>query len=392
MFSLRSRIPAGENRITRTVEALRGRGARLLDLTLSNPTGADLPYPRDLLVPLSTPAAFPYQPDPRGSLTARQAIAAHCGGPSSATGPAMDPHRLWLTSGTSEAYGMLFKLLCDPGGQILIPQPGYPLFEHLARLEGVRTRPYPLRYDGRWYIDMPALRAAIGPTTRALVCVNPNNPTGSYLKRDELLALADLGLPIISDEVFSAFPLQADATRVDSALTCPRVPVFCLGGLSKFAGMPQVKLSWIALGGDRTHHDELAARLDLIGDCYLSVGAPVQAATEALLTGTECVRAAIRRRLSTNYARLQVICSPGSPLSLLHTEGGWYAVLRLPSTLDEEAWVLRLLNEVGVVVQPGYFFDFDEGVHVVVSLLVPEADFATGTERLAQEVVRALTL
>lgn len=381
MFSHRSRVPASESRISRRVTAARAAGRVRFDLTLSNPTEAELSYPPDLLAPLSLAAGLHYAPDPRGLLTARQAIVRHMAAP----GVALEPDQLWLTSGTSEAYGMLFKLLCDPGDEVLVPTPGYPLFEHLARFEGVVARSYPLAYDGRWYVDMDGLRRALGPRTRAIVVIHPNNPTGAFLKRDELAALAALGQPIISDEVFCAYGFGHDPDRVTSALACGAVPVFALQGLSKAVGLPQLKLSWLAVGGASAVRPAIAARLELIADCYLSVGTPVQLALPQLLARAAPVTEAIRTRLGENRHTLQTLIGRTPSLSALHVEGGWYAPVRLPAVLSEEDWTLRLLD-AGVLVQPGYFFDFPHEAFIVLSLLTPTTRFRDGLAQIARVV------
>jgi aspartate/methionine/tyrosine aminotransferase len=291
-----------------------------------------------------------------------------------------------LTASTSEAYAYLFKLLCDPGDEVLVPAPSYPLFDHLAGLEGVSLVPYRLAYDGEWHVDVPHLRAAVGAKTRAILAVSPNNPTGSYLKRDELAAMAALGLPIVSDEVFAAYPLKVDARRAESALEAARETlVFALGGLSKLAGLPQMKLAWTCIAGPEAPRDEALARLELIADTFLSPGTPVQAALPRLLAAGARTRAAIAARTRTNLEVVRRACA-GSAASVLDVEGGWYATLRVPHTCSEEAWVLALLERDGVYVHPGWFFDFAEDAVLVVSLLTPEPALAEGIARIVARV------
>jgi alanine-synthesizing transaminase len=383
MFSSRSGVDLSPNALATALARLGDRP--VLDLTTSNPTGASIPYDRDaILSALALPGSLVYEPVPFGLASAREAVA----GDLSAHGPPIDPARVALTASTSEAYAYLFKLLCDPGDEVLVPRPSYPLFEHLARLESVQAISYRLAYDGAWHVDLPGVRAAITPRTRAIVTVSPNNPTGSYLKTTELGELAAMGLPIVSDEVFARYPLRADRTRALSALEAGQAPlVFALGGLSKLAALPQAKLAWMAVGGEPTRVDAALARLEVIADSYLSVAAPVQHALPALLATRTVAEQAIRDRTARNLAWLASAVS-GSAASLLDVEGGWYATLRLPRTRDEEAWALAFLEEDGVHVHPGHFFDFEEEAYVVVSLLTPEATLREGSQRILDRVAR----
>jgi alanine-synthesizing transaminase len=355
----------------------------VLDLTESNPTRAGLPYAREaILAAIARPASLVYEPAAFGIAPAREAVAAELGG----HGPALDTSRIVLTASTSEAYAFLFKLLCDPADEVLVPVPSYPLFEHLARLESVRAVPYRLAYDGAWHVDLASARSALGPRTRAIVAVSPNNPTGSYLKRAELSALAALGLPIVSDEVFARYPLREDATRARSALEADGAPlVFALGGLSKLAALPQMKLAWIAVGGEPARVAEALGRLEVIADAFLSLGTPVQHAAAALLESRHAAEGAIRERTQENLAFVRSAL-PGSPLSLLDVEGGWYATLRVPRTRSELEWAVALLEQDGVHVHPGHFFDFEDEAYLVVSLLTPEPVFHEAVERVVRRV------
>ncbi len=381
MFSKRSAFEQRKNALTLALEAAAPR----YDLTESNPTRAGLPYPGpELLAAFDNAAVRLYAPDPRGLLPARQAIALRM----AARQLQVDPAQVFLTSGTSEAYGYLFKLLCDPDDEVLVPQPSYPLFEHLCRLENVRAVPYPLHYDGQWHIGLPELRSAVSARTRAILLVSPNNPTGSYLKRSELLALENLGLPLISDEVFGEYPLRDDPERCQSALCSERALVFSLFGLSKQAALPQWKVSWICMRGPKAPTEQAAQRLELIADTYLSVATPTQLALPRLLSLLAPTQTALHARLRRNLGKLRGLLSNGSvsPASLLHVEGGFYATLRLPATQSEERWVLDFLEKDSVHVQPGYFFDFADEAYVVLSLLTPEATFDEGVKRLLQRV------
>jgi alanine-synthesizing transaminase len=379
VFSRRTSRQASKNALALALERTPPR----FDLTQSNPTHTGLAYPTaEILSAFEHAASERYDPDPRGLRAAREAVASLL----SRRDPLVTAEQLVLCSGTSEAYGFLFKLLCDPGDEVLIPEPSYPLFDDLCRLEDVRTRPYPLHYDGEWHISTGELRERVTERTRAILVVSPNNPTGSYLKQAELRALQDLGIPIISDEVFADYPLREDSGRAWTAREATRTLTFSLGGLSKQAALPQWKVAWLCISGPESSVADASSRLELIADTYLSVATPTQAALPALLRLTESVHDAIRERLARNLAVLRRAISGCGALTLLDVEGGFYATLRLPSTRTEEAWVLELLERDAIHVQPGYFFDFPSEAYVVVSLLTDEATFDEGVERLVRRV------
>ncbi|HEX5044366.1 MAG TPA: pyridoxal phosphate-dependent aminotransferase [Candidatus Polarisedimenticolaceae bacterium] len=356
-----------------TPNALARRRAELSaehDLTVSNPTLCGLPYPADLLAPLADPGGLRYVPDPRGMLSAREAVAGMAGVP---------PERIVLTASTSEAYALLFKLLADGGDAVAHPVPSYPLIEHLARLEGLRPLPYRLDPEDGWRPEP----ASLSPGVRAVVAVSPNNPTGSYLERESLAALAAASPALIVDEVFRAFPLESapGPSAVDAGpLT------FTLGGLSKELGLPQLKLAWIAVSGEGRPVREAMERLAYLADQYLSVATPVQRALPALLRGARPVREAIAGRCRENLAALRELARHAPEVSVLPVGGGWTAVLRVPALLDEEALALRILDVHRVAVQPGYFFDFPREGYLVVSLLPPRASFREGCRRVLEAV------
>ena len=382
-FSLRSERDTRPNALTLALAAERQRGASVLDLTESNPTRAGVAYESQaILAALGDPRSLTYEPEPFGLHAVRAEVAREM----ARGGVSVPPEHIVLTASTSEAYAFLFKLLCDPGDEVLVPAPSYPLFDLLAAFESVRLVPYRLAYDGEWHVDTDSLRRAVSPRTRAILVVSPNNPTGSYVKRSELLGMASLGLPIVSDEVFAAYPLVSDPRRALSALEAMDTLVFALGGLSKLVLLPQMKLAWIAAGGPPARVGEALERLELIADSYLSVGTPVQHATRGLLASGETARAAVQARLRENHDTLRRLVGPASAATVLKAEGGWYAVLRLPETEPEESWVLRFLQDDKVYVHPGHFFDFPEGAHVVLSLLTPPAAFEEGLRRLVTRV------
>lgn len=387
MFARRTRWDLKPNRLSDAVERLRAEGRPLLDLTESNPTRAGLAYPGDeIRAALSDPALLSYAPDPMGNPRAREAIAAHY----AASGIQIDPDRIVLTASTSEAYAWLFKLLADPGDQVLIPKPSYPLFEFLTSLEDVEALPYALAWDGEWHVDMPSVRMACSKATRALVAVSPNNPTGNVLKADERAALEELcatrGFPLISDEVFLDYPAHA-GTSLRSVLSGDGPALrFALSGLSKLAGLPQLKLGWIAVAGPEQQSEEALARLEVIADTYLSVNTPAQVALPALLQAGARVRQAIQARVAANRAWLDAHCAPSDPFRALPAEAGWYAILSTPRTMPEEERVIDLARRDGVLLQPGYYFDMPREGFLVVSLLTREEAFRAGMERVLERL------
>ena len=376
-FSRRTEHESEPNALSLALSARRALGLPVCDLTQSNPTLTDLPYDRPrLLAALSDERSLVYEPASFGLVGARRAVQ----GLQRGVGFEIPIEQIVLTSSTSEAYGFLFKLLCDAGDEVLIPQPSYPLFEHLAALEQVKVAHYELAYDGSWHIDFDSLERARSSRSRAVVVVNPNNPTGSFLKRDELRRLVELGLPIISDEVFSSFALGPDPRRVRSVLETDSSLVFALGGLSKLAALPQLKLAWLCAAGPKAELAEALSRLELIADTFLSPNTPVQVALPQLLDFGAQRHVQVKKRLLQNTATLLRL-TENSPVNVWPAQGGWSAVLRLPLTVSDD-WALVLLDEQRVLVQPGWFYDFTDDRIVVVSLLTEEDDFAQGIERL----------
>ena len=383
MFSSRTPPNLAPNRLAQALARLRAEGRSILDLTESNPTRAGLEYQADLLAPLAHPRGLAYQPRPFGLIEARRAVAAEY----ARRGVSVPAERVVLTASTSDAYSLLFKLLADPGDEVLVPRPSYPLFEHLTRLDAVAVRQYDLEYHGAWSIDLVSVEQALTPRTRALIVVSPNNPTGSFVKRDELARLAEVcaerQIALVADEVFADYELEPGAaSNGGRVLDRDEALVFSLGGLSKSVGLPQVKLGWIAAGGPGALVGPALERLELVCDTYLSVSTPVQAAAAELLERGGPVRAHIRARVTANYRRL-VDRGAAAPASrVLRSERGWYAVVQVPTLRPEEELVLDLLVSDGVLAHPGYFFDFPRESYLVVSLLPPEAEFAAGIERL----------
>jgi aspartate/methionine/tyrosine aminotransferase len=385
MFSSRFHWDPRPNRLNQAVAARRAAGAGILDLTESNPTHAGLDYPEGIVAAFGTAEILAYEPVPAGTQAAREAVRAYY----AARGHDVETARVLLTASTSEAYSYLFKLLTDPGAEVLVPSPSYPLFEFLADMESVTVRPYPLEYHGAWRIDIAALEASVTPRTRAIILVNPNNPTGSYVKRDELRALTALcaahGIALISDEVFADYAFTDDAERVATLAGVEECLAFSMSGLSKVAGLPQMKLGWIVASGPAALRTEALDKLEWIADTYLSVSTPVQCAAASLLACGEAVQRQIRTRTAANLAFARETLA-GSAANILAVEGGWYITLQIPRIRSEEDWTLHLLETEGVLVQPGFFYDFEAEAYLVVSLLTAPEIFREGLPRIAGAV------
>jgi hypothetical protein len=383
VLSRRTRWDRTPNRLSRLLERKRREGARLIDLTETNPTRVGLDPPVDLLAPLAGAENLRYEPEPLGLPQARAAVSADF----ARRGATVSPDSIVLTASTSEAYAFVFKVLCDPGDVVAVPRPSYPLFDYLAALESVEVAAYDLAYDGEWRLDAGSVTAAVGERTRAIVVVNPNNPTGSFLKRAEADAVheaaARYGAAVISDEVFGDYAFGADPRRVGSLAADAEVLTFALGGLSKSCGLPQLKLAWIAIAGPAPAADEALARLEVVADTYLSVATPVQRAAGGLLGRRAELHAPIAARVAQNLALLQARVR-GTPATLLPAEGGWSAVLQIPATIGEEERALELLERHDVIVHPGYFFDFDREAFLVVSLLPEPEAFDEGLTRIVR--------
>ena len=403
MFSSRVPRQLEANAFSRALGAARAAGRELIDLTVSNPTRAGIVSAPELFAALADPGVAHYAPEPFGLAAARQAVVedyARRGVPTS-----LD--RVVLTASTSEAYSLLFKLLCAPAGDaVLVPVPSYPLFEHLTRLDGVDAAAYSLHYDGRWWVDFESVDCMWTPGMRAVLAVSPNNPTGSLLSADELSGLSERcaarDAALIVDEVFADYPLSpgsedpgaAHADPGPSALVGPGSSdpghppclTFRLGGLSKSAALPQLKLGWIAVDGPPQLVQEALARLELICDTYLSVSTPVQVGAARLIAGGAGLRGQVRERVCGNYAWLRQLCAASSTVDVLHADAGWSAVLRVAATSSEEQMTLDLLERDGVVVYPGFFFDFPREAFLILSLLPEPRAFAAGVRAVVERV------
>jgi alanine-synthesizing transaminase len=383
MFSHRTEWKLTPNRFTEAQQELRAAGMEVLDLTVSNPTQVGLAYDEEAIMQaLIRPEALDYDPQPKGLPGAREAVASYYREQHEAFD--MDAESLVLTTSTSEGYSYVFRLLCNPDDEILVPKPSYPLFEFLAGLENVKLVPYPLIYDHGWQIDFPSLYKAVTHHTRAVVVVHPNNPTGSYVsavEQTELNAFCrEYNLALIVDEVFLDYAhdgvaRQTFATNRD-ALT------FTLSGLSKIAALPQMKLAWVVTSGPEDKVLPALARLEVIADTYLSMNAPIQWAAPALLEQRKHVQPLLLDRLRTNLEELDRELARQKACTRLDAEGGWYAVLRVPVTQSDEDLAIDILRKVAVLVHPGHFYDFASDGYLVISLITPPEEFREGVGRV----------
>jgi alanine-synthesizing transaminase len=385
MFSDRTSWQLIPNPLTRALEAARASGQKILDLTASNPTDAGIrPDEQAVLAALANPEAMHYDPQPRGLLPAREAVCRYYS--ESHNIPNLNPERLILTTSTSEAYSYVFRLLCNPGDEILVPKPSYPLFEFLADLADVKLIPYPLLYDHGWQIDFDSLTKATTTRSRAIILVHPNNPTGSYVSTSETSELNAFcqkqHLALIVDEVFLDY--SHDGASRKSFIENIDALTFTLSGISKISALPQMKLAWVAASGPNDIVAEAEARLEIIADTFLSMNAPVQLAAAVLLDQRKQVQPILGERLNTNLAELDRQLTTHPSCKRLLVEGGWYVVLRVPVIQSDEELAIRLLREAGVSVHPGHFYDFPGDGHLVLSLITDPAIFSKGLTKLMQ--------
>lgn len=387
MFSHRTNWRLSPNALTRALKEARASEQKILDLTVSNPTEAGVrPDPEIVLAALVNPEAMHYDPQPRGLLEARQAVCRYYRESHEIFD--LDPERLILTTSTSEAYSYVFRLLCNPGDEILVPKPSYPLFEFLADLADVNLVPYPLLYDHGWQIDFDSLYKAATAQSRAVIVVHPNNPTGSYVSAAETSALntfcRDYGLALIVDEVFLDY--AHDGAARSSFVTNAEALIFTLSGVSKISALPQMKLAWVAASGPAESVAEAGARLEVIADTYLSMNAPVQLAAAVLLGQRKQIQPILLDRLRVNLVELDSQLAGHPSCTRLQVEGGWYVVLRIPVLGSDEDLAIRLLREASVSVHPGHFYDFPKEGHLVLSLITEPADFCEGVARMLRLV------
>jgi aspartate/methionine/tyrosine aminotransferase len=383
MFSQRTGWKLTPNRFTKVQRELRAAGREVLDLTESNPTRAGLHYDAAaILGSLSHPQALDYDPQPKGLASAREAVAEYYRAKPSVLN--VDPGSIVLTTSTSEGYSYVFRLLCNPGAEVLVPKPSYPLFEFLADLQDVKLVPYPLLYDHGWQIDFPSLDHAANQQTRAVVVVHPNNPTGSYASSAEQRMLntfcRERKLALVVDEVFLDYAHQG--VPRPSFVSNHEVLTFTMSGLSKISALPQMKVAWIVSTGPPGIVHAAMDRLEVIADTYLSLNAPIQLATPALLEQRAEIQPLILDRVRRNLAELDMQIARHKSCRRLDVEGGWYAVLRVPVTQSDEDLAIKILRETCVLVHPGHFYDFPSDGYLIVSLITPATKFQQGVERV----------
>jgi alanine-synthesizing transaminase len=432
MFASRTNWSLETNRLTRALEKHRKTGRHIFDLTASNPTECGLRYPeQEILTALSNPRALAYRPDSKGLLEARKAVAAYYAGRMGFSAAPLlpshvDPERILLASGTSEAYTHIFRLLCESGDEILVPAPSYPLFEFLADLADIHLVPYPLLYDHGWQIDFSSLRAALTPRSRAVMVVHPNNPTGSFVKPHEAAELAEIcaarEMAIVADEVFLDYAECAKPSSMDvssarpqadtsGAAGCPpeeeryiqpgladaapaglartfamhnATLTFTLSGLSKISLLPQMKLAWTAVSGPDALVKTAVNRLEIIADTYLSPSTPVQLALPTFLSLRHEMQAQLQERVAANLSALDAMLHESQSLSRLERDGGWYALLRVPVTATDDDLTVALLERHSVLVHPGHFFNFSREGFLVLSLITPQVEFQEGVLRVSK--------
>ncbi len=396
MFSSRTNWSLTPNRLAQQLDEMRRGRVSLLDLTESNPTGCGFGYDRQaILGALQDARSLKYSPDPRGLLSAREAVSKYY----AEHGQRVDPGQIILATSTSEAYSYVFRLLFNPGESIAVPRPSYPLFEFLTRLDDLELRHYALAYDDGWRLDLEGVRRSLDNRTRAILVVNPNNPTGSFVAQEELDTLVDCCMrqraALIADEVFLDYGFAPESSEgsdhgaaeaIMSSKTAAEILTFTLSGLSKISALPQMKLAWIVVNGPAGEAGEALARLEIIADTYLSVSVPIQLALPALLDTRHTLQPQIRERTLRNLRWLDAHLSPDISISRLKAQGGWYVILELPSTQSDEDWALELLRNDRVVVHPGHFYDFLTEGHLVLSLLPPPEVFEQGVQKIIARV------
>ena len=385
MFAQRTNWNLTPNRLSQALAAHRATGKPLLDLTVSNPTECGFTYDGPgILEALSNPAALSYEPNPKGLESARRAVAAYY----AAHDDDVSPEDIFLTTSTSEAYSYVFRTLCNPGDEVLIPSPSYPLFDFLAEIQDVKLVRYPLFYDHGWQIDFHSLEQAVTPRTRGVIVVHPNNPTGHFTKRAEMSKLNAIcsarEIAIIADEVFLDFSLEEN--RPESFAANQGALTFTLSGLSKISGLPQMKAAWVVVSGPQPWKNEAIARLEVIADTYLSMNAPVQIALPILLEQRHAFQKQLMSRVRRNLAELDRQLAGQKACTRLTVEGGWYATVQAPRIRTAEEWTLALLERGDVLAQPGYFYDFDCEALLVFSLLTPPETFEEGIRRFSRRL------
>lgn len=381
MFAERTRWNLSANRLSEALAVQRGSGRALLDLSASNPTDCGFHYDQEtILEALARPQSLEYHPDPRGLKSAREAVKSYY----ASLGTKAAVEDLVLTTSTSEAYSFVFRLLANPGDEMLIPTPSYPLFDFLADIQDVKLVRYPLFYDHGWHIDFHKLEQAIGARTRGIIVVHPNNPTGHFTRPEEIDQLNQIcrknSMAVIADEVFLDFGLKVERPRAFAGNS--ETLTFTLSGISKISGLPQMKLAWLLVSGPDEQTKDALARLEVIADTYLSLNTPVQLAASILLDHRHVLQPQLMERVRRNLSELDSQLAAQRLCSRLVIEGGWCAVLRVPATRSDEEWAIELLEQHDVYVHPGHFYGFPTDGYLVVSLIAREAEFTEGVTRI----------
>ncbi|RCK72845.1 MAG: putative aminotransferase [Ignavibacteriae bacterium] len=387
MFSKRTSWDLKVNRITELLNQYLSNAENIINLTESNPTLVDLNYSEKILKPLNNLQNLIYSPDPKGLIGTRESICRYY----EQKGIDLNPEDLVLTSGSSEAYNYIFRLITEPGDEILVPAPSYPLLSHLSQINDIVLKSYRLIYDGEWHIDFDSMKKSLSPKTKILICINPNNPTGSYVKRFEYekvikMAIAN-NLIIVSDEVFWDYKILEDTASIISFSNCQEVPNFTINGISKLLVLPQMKLGWIIINGPADFKKEALNRIEIISDTFLSVNIPSQNALSDWFYTMNDIHYDLKRRIKENYNFLVQKINSDIPVQLFNIEGGWNAILRLPNIYKDEQWVEMFLNDCGVYVHPGYFYDFEYDSCIVLSLIVSPHKFQKGIEKLIDRIL-----
>ncbi len=383
MFSQRTNWKLSPNKYTRALQDFRSSGQAFIDLTVSNPTRCGFRYDSDaILGAFQNPKSLAYEPEAKGLLAAREEVARYYKEDHSLT---VDPESLLLTTSTSEAYSYVFRLLCNPHDEILVPRPSYPLFDFLGDLQDVSLLPYSLEYAQGWFVDFHSLIRALTPRTRAILLVHPNNPTGSYV-HEEVRRLNELcrerHLAVIVDEVFLDYPFTNRSRK--SFVSNEEALTFTLSGLSKIAALPQMKVAWVAVSGPEAARNAALERLEIVADTYLSLNAPTQWAFPILFRQRKSLQPQLLERTRSNWNCLRSLLAKRSSCELLDAEGGWYAVLRVPDDRAREDLAIDLLHHAHVLVHPGHFYDFSSDEYLVLSLIGPSDEFAVGVSRLLE--------
>jgi alanine-synthesizing transaminase len=384
MFSDRTSWKLSQNKYTEALEKLKASGAQIVDLTASNPTQCGFTYDSEkILRAFQKTQALSYEPEAKGLLAARQEVARYYREDHEV---GVDPESILLMTSTSEAYSYVFRLLCNPCDEILVPKPSYPLFDFLGDLQDVSLIPYSLEYAHGWFLDFPSLLRAITPRTRAVLLVHPNNPTGSYVHQEEKRRLTELcrerGLALIVDEVFLDYSLTG--AQPETFAANEDCLTFTLSGLSKIAALPQMKVAWVTTTGPEELKRTSLKRLEIIADTYLSLNSPTQWAFPELLEQRRSLQPQVLERVRQNLAHLKSALNKQSVCELLDVEGGWYAVLHVQSTQTDEDFAIELLQKTHTLVHPGHFYDFSDDKRIVVSLITPAFYFQRGISCILQ--------